>query len=176
MEKLRNTWWNRLFHSKEIKANSEHKQKLKNITASAPSFIIRIGDVTYKKGNRDSACITGVKSLTELLAIHKELWNTGFQNKNLRPNPYGMFRTESIPTMKAEEVFLGDIYGLWTKDIPFWEQHKDEGKSFGGWPIYEYLTVYQIVLEQYKRLLHSNVHTIAEDAENDLKELEKLGY
>jgi len=174
MEK--NTLWNRLFHSNELKANAERKQKLQKIVELTPRFIDRIGYVTYREDDVDSAKVTGATSLMNLLSLHKELWDTGFQNENLGPCPYGMFRTESIPTMKAEEVFLGDIWGLFTKNIPFWDKYQGEGKTGGGYPIYKYLTVYQIILGQYKRLLSSNVQAIAKDSEKELKELEKLGY
>ena len=154
----------------------ELKEKLLKLVEIAPEFIARIGDVTYEEKDKNSARVVGAKTLMEILSLHKELWHAGFQNVNLGPDSCGMFRTESISTMKPEEVFLGNIWGLFTKNIPFWEQSKKEGKTGGGYTIYEYLTVYQIILGQYKRLLSSNVQGIAKDAEKELKELRKLGY
>jgi hypothetical protein len=78
--------------------------------------------------------------------------------------------------MKPEEVYLGNIWGLWTKNIPFWEKYKNQGKTGGGYTIYEYLTDYQIILNQYKRMLSSNVNAIVKDAEKELGELKMLGY
>lgn len=175
-EMRKNTLWNRISHTKEVNANVELKKKLSKLIESAPTFIARIGDVTYEKKDKNSAKVTGAKTLMEILNLHKELWATEFQNVNLGPDSCGMFRTKSIPTMKAEEVFLGDIWGLFTKNIPFWDKYQGEGKRGGGYPIYEYLTVYQIILGQYKRLLSSNVQAIAKDAKEKLKELEQLGY
>ena len=172
----KNTLWNRIFHTKEVKANGELEQKLQNLIKLAPNFISKIGEVTYQEGDVNSARVTGSTSLMELISLHKELWGAGFQNKNLGPDPYHMFRTQSIPTMEPEEIFLGDIYGLYTKNIPFWEKFKNEGKISGGYPIYEYLTVYQIVLNQYKELLSGNVSTIYKNAKKKLEELKKLGY
>jgi hypothetical protein len=117
--KRKNSTWNRLFHSKELKANTERKQKLQKLIELAPGFIDRIGYVTYREDDIDSARVTGVTSLLGLLSLHKEVWAAGFQNENLGPDSCGMFRTESIPNMKPEEVYLGNIWGLWTKNIPF---------------------------------------------------------
>jgi len=178
-------WWDCLFPTNRKKANAEQnqqdqklgrKQFLQNLIKHAPAFIDRIGHVTYCEDDVDSAEVTGATSLPELLCIHKELWEAGFQNKSLGPSCYGMFRTESIPEMKAEEVFLGNIWGLWTFNITDWEKEKNKGKSGGGYPIYTYLTVYQIILNQYKEILSSNVLSIAQEAEKELKELEKSEF
>ena len=176
MKEIKNNLWNRLFHAKDVKANVELKSRLQKLVNLAPDFISRIGYVSYQEGDEDSARVTGSTSLMELLSIHKELWDAGFQNENLGPCHYGMFRTESIPDMKPDEVWLGNIYGLFTKNVPFWEKYKDEGKTGGGFVIYEYLTVYQIVLSQYKRLLSSNVKAIEKNAAEQLEELKRLGY
>lgn len=175
-EKIKNSSWNRLFHAKDVKANVELKARFQKLVNLAPDFISRIGCVTYRQDDVNSARVTGATSLMELLSIHKELWDAGFQNRNLGPCPYGMFRTESIPDMKPQEVFLGDIWGLWTRDITVWEEHKDEGKTFGGFVIYEYLTVYQIILNQYKSILANNVKAIEKNATDQLEDLKRLGY
>lgn len=39
---------------------------------------------------------------------------------------YGMFRTKCIGTMSMDEVFLGDIYGLWTHTLTYWLSCQDE--------------------------------------------------
>ena len=172
----KNNLWNRLFHTKELKANEERKNLLEKIIKIAPDYIRQIGDVTYTEGDPDSVRVTGADSLVDVLSIHKEAWNDGFQNDNIGPCQYGMYRCETIPEMNPSQVFLGDIWGLWTKNIPFWERYKNEGKSGGGYPVYEYLTVYQIVLQQYKRQLSSNIRAIAENAKGELVKLKNLGY
>ncbi len=176
MKTTKNSRWNRLFHTKEIKANAELKQKLMKLIELAPELIARIGEVTYTEGNPNSATITGVTSLIDVLGIHKEAWSQGFQNENIGPCSYGIYRCETISEMNPSQVFLGDIFGLFTKNIEFWERYKDEGKSGGGYPIYEYLTVYEIVLRQYKHQLSSNIKAIAENAKKELSQLEELGY
>lgn len=176
MKSYKNTTWNRLFHGKEVKANVELKKKAQKLIELAPSFIERIGYVTFTEGDPNSAKVTGVTSLLNVLALHKEAWTAGFQNNGICPCSYGYFRTESIEKMKPEEVYLGDIYGLFTKNIPFWEQYKNEGKTGGGYDIYTYLTDYQIVLRQYKGQLTFNIKKINEDAEKEVARLEALGY
>lgn len=176
MKNRKNTWWNRLFHKEETKANIERKERAEKLVSLASGYIQKIGEVTYTEGDQDSARVTGVTSLLDVLAIHKEAWSQGFQNENIGPDSCGMYRCESIESMRPEEVFLGNIWGLFTKNISFWERYKDEGKSGGGYPIYEYLTVYEIVLRQYKRQLSSNIKAITKKAEEELNQLKKLGY
>ncbi len=176
MKNRKNTWWNRLFHKKETKANIERKERAEKLISLAPGYIQKIGDVTYTEGDQDSAKVSGATSLLDVLTIHKEAWSQGFRNENIGPNSCGMYRCESIETMTPSQVFLGDIFGLFTKNIEFWERCKNEGKTGGGFSIYEYLTVYQIVLQQYKHQLSSNIRAIAENAKKELNQLKQLGY
>lgn len=100
----KNNLLNRIFFKREIEENEEDAL-LQNLLAENGACIIN--------------AIEKSDSLGELLSIHKSAWTLGFQNENLGPDCYGMFRTESIPTMKPKEVFLGGIWGLWTHAIPF---------------------------------------------------------
>lgn len=66
-------------------------------------------------------------SLSTLFQIHKDLGKNGLcSNPCLCPDKYGVFRTSDIATMDESEVFLGNIYGLWTFSLPYWESCKDE--------------------------------------------------
>ncbi len=174
--KRKNNLWNRLFHSKNVKACKELKKKVERLISLAAIFIQEIGDVEFTYGNPDSVKVSGLTSLFDVFNMHKKVWSEGFQNSNIGPDKYGMFRTENIEEMVPQEVFLGDIYGLFTKPIPFWEEFKNEGKKGGGYLIYEYLTVYQIVLMQYKHILTNNIENIKKMAEKERNELRKLGY
>lgn len=64
-------------------------------------------------------------TLEDTFKIHKQLgemhlaWSIA-----ICPDKYGMFRTSNIATMSMDEVFLGDIYGLWT--LTFWLSYQDE--------------------------------------------------
>ena len=176
MKNKKNTWWNRLIHKKEVKANTEQKERAERVISLAPGYIQKIGVVSYTEGNLDSVKVTGVTSLLDILAIHKEAWSQGFKNEKIGPDSCGMYRCESIEALSPSQVFLGGIFGLNTNNIEFWERYKNEGKSGGGFNIYDYLTVYQIILSQYKRQLSSNIRAIAEKAEKELAQLKELGY
>ena len=95
--------WNRIFHQKQLKEQRQEQIRLWCVIDKADNAI-----ATLEKAG----------SLRELLDIHKKMWKDGLRNKGLGPNEHGMFRTKDIADMKAEEVFLGDIYGLWTFNIP----------------------------------------------------------
>ena len=129
-----------------------------------------------KNGARIVNAINKCDSLEELLSIHKEAWIVGFQNENLGPDKYGMFRTESIPTMQPSEVFLGGIWGLFTHAIPFWEERKSQPYGCNGFGINPEIRLYDIILDQYKRLLISNIEYIWNKAEQLLVVYKKAGY
>ena len=129
-----------------------------------------------KNGARIINTIEKCDSLEELLSIHKEAWIVGFQNENLGPDKYGMFRTENIPTMQPSEVFLGGIWGLWTYAIPFWEERKSQPYGCNGFGMDPEISLYDIILDQYKRLLTSNIKDIWCEAERSLVVYKKAGY
>lgn len=66
-------------------------------------------------------------TLEDTFKIHKQLgemhlaWSIA-----ICPDKYGMFRTSNIATMSMDEVFLGDVYGLWTHTLTFWLSCQDE--------------------------------------------------
>lgn len=148
--------WNRIFHRKELREQQNQRILAQRYIDAADQFINELYECNELKG---------------LLRIHRKLWFWGFRNKNLGPNEHGMFRTEDINNMKAEEVYLGDIYGLWTFNIPEWEKQKDKSYGFNNWGIKPETTVYQLVVNQYKNLLVSNIKTIRGEKEELLKTL-----
>ena len=86
------------------------------------------------------------ESLRELFILHIKIWANGIQHKNLGPNQYGMFRTNDILMMVPEEVYLGNIWGLNTKPLPFWETQTSENQ--------------ELVIKQYKTILISNMNNL----------------
>lgn len=156
-----NNLWNRIFFKEEIRKNM--KDAVLQHTLS-------------KNGARIINAVKKCDSLEELLNIHKEAWIVGFQNGNLGPDKYGMFRTESIPTMKPEEVFLGGIWGLFTHTIPFWEERKSQPYGCNGFGIDPETSLYDIILNQYKLLLYHNFKDIWCKAETLLVTYKKTGY
>ena len=146
---MRENLWNKLFHRKALKEYKKKREIARRIMGWSPQIL------------QD---IQNCKTLIGCLDIHKDVWSKGFQNINLSPCEWGMFRTKSIPEMTIDEVFLGGIYGLHTKNIRFWNQHSDaklETSSF-GYPADT--KIYDIVLKQYKDHLKSNVKAITDEA------------
>lgn len=157
----KNSLLNRIFFKEEVRKNMKDAEL--QLTLS-------------KNGARIINAIEKCDSLYELMNIHKEAWIIGFQNVNLGPDKYGMFRTKSIPTMKPEEVFLGNIWGLWTHAIPFWEERKPQSDWCKDFGIDPKRGQYGIVLDQYKNLLYSNLSEIWNEAETSLITYKKTGY
>lgn len=66
-------------------------------------------------------------TLEDTFKIHRQLgamhlaWNPA-----ICPAQYGMFRTSNIATMSMDDVFLGDICGLWTHTLTYWLTCNDD--------------------------------------------------
>lgn len=149
--------------------------KLNGLIKDAPNLLARIGKVTYNPNDAsEPAHISGAKTLLELLEIHKEVWNIGFQNCQIGPNT--TFRCKDIAAMKADDVYLGDIFGLWVFTIPEWEQYKSNEKRGGCDKIYDYLTAYEIVLRWYKETLSTAISNLVERYCEEQMELSACGY
>lgn len=87
-----------------------------------------------------------------------------------------MFRTSEIESMVPSEVFLGGIYGLNTKEIPFWEEHGSEKLGVNGWGLNPERSLYDIIFEQYRLHLLRNVNWVAVMATAKVQEYEVRGY
>ena len=148
---LKLTLWNRFFHKKRLLEQQQEVECLKHIVESADDFLQQLNVCT---------------DLQVMLRLHKNLWGSGIRNMNIGPCEYGMFRTKDILTMKANEVYLGDIYGLWTFSIPIWEQQKGNkyGEGAAAWGLSPDITLYEIVCNQYRNILVSNVKAVRNEA------------
>ena len=153
--------WNRIFHNKEIKKNIAECNKFLTWNNQGQQFIDAI----------DKAI-----SLYRVLAIHRDAWGTGFQNENIGPCAYGIFRTKDISKMTAEEVYLGGIWGLCTYNLPFWEKHKDDKYGCNGFGIDENTSLYELILNQYKNILTSNIKAMMQQAKAELHLYAQAGY
>lgn len=157
----KNNLWNRIFFKKEVRKNMKNAE-LKLTLSKQGAHIIKE--------------IEKCDSLYELMDIHKKAWAMGFQNVYLGPDRYGIFRTESIPTMRPEEVFLGNIWGLSTHTIPFWEKRKLQLYGCNGFGIDPETSLYSIILDQYKKLLDFNITQIWNKAVIKSITYKKAGY
>ena len=148
MKKIKNNLWNRIFHSKALKEYKEWKVVAKSI----------IG--WNKQLNQD---LERSKNLQDLINVHKHVWDIGYQSSNLAPCPWGMFRCESIPELTLDNLYLGDIWGLWTNNGTFWEKHKNDTMAGNGFGIDPEKKVYDLIMQQYRQHLRSNINAIADN-------------
>ena len=157
----KNNAWNRLFHKVEVQEN------VKQMSVYTKQCL---------EGQRFLDKIEGPNTLITLMNIHKDAWGTGFQNENIGPCSYGIFRTKDILKMTAEEVYLGGIWGLFTHNIPFWEERKDDKYGCNGFNIDENISLYKIILDQYKNILTSNIKYMMQQAKAELHLYAQAGY
>ena len=157
----RNSIWNKLFYKAEVQENQKKMSIYIKQRETGQSIINAIKDCD---------------SLITLMHIHKNAWSNGFQNNDIGPDPYGMFRTSDILTMVPCEVFLGGIYGLNTNPIPFWEAHKNDKYGCNGFGVDENDSLYGIVLNQYKDLLTSTIKHMLKVADRNYIYYKGLGY
>ena len=147
-----NNLFNRFFYKETLKEEKEKYEKCKSLVGHFPELDERI---------------SASKSLENVLELHKKAWGLGYRNNNIGPCEYGIFRTQDISTMTPDAVYLGNVYGLWTFPIPKWENQKSQ--------MYDKdILVYDIVLNQYKGILHSNVKAIYREAKNLVEEYEEI--
>ena len=138
---LKNNIWNRLFHKDTLVKQKELYNKYKKMVGFYNELLDEVKNST---------------SLYELLDIHESAWGIGFRNMNLGPCEYGMFRTKDILYMNSSEVFLGGIYGLNTHSLYYWEQHSSDCIGPNGFGLDEKITIYSLILDQYRKHLLSN--------------------
>lgn len=135
---LKHSLWNRIFHRKALKKQRTLYWRTKALVSN------------YLKIKEE---IENSIDLLQLLAAHKKAWVYGFRNDNLGPCEFGMFRTESIPDMTSNEVYLGNINGLWTFTLREWQNKRGSED-------------YNVIVFQYKNHLLSNVINIAQTAKD----------
>lgn len=157
----RNNIWNRLFHKAEV------QESMKQMSIYTTQCL---------EGQKFLDAIKACDSLITLINIHKGAWGTGFQNENIGPCPYGIFRTLDIPSMTPDQIYLGGIWGLFTHPIPFWEKHKDDKYGCNGFGIDEDRSIYEMILDQYKKILESNIRAMFNKARNSYPYYKTLGY
>ena len=157
----KNNAWNRLFHKAEVQEN------VKQMSIYTKQCL---------EGQRFLDKIEGPNTLITLMNIHKDAWGTGFQNENIGPCPYGVFRTLDIPSMTPDQIYLGGIWGLVTKPVSFWEERKEDKYGCNGFNIDENISLYKIILDQYKNILTSNIKYMMQQAEAELHLYAQAGY
>lgn len=145
MKKVKNNLWNKIFHKKAL---NEYKQ-WKKVAEAILGW--------YKQLDEDLRRATTLQSL---INIHKKAWEIGYQSLGLAPCPWGMFRCKDISELTLDNLYLGDIWGLWTNSGKFWEENKSETMAGNGFGIPEDKLVYDIIVGQYKNHLRTNFEII----------------
>lgn len=158
---IKNNWINRLIHKSHV---AECQVEATRLTA------------LYARRKEMFEALQAAQTLPQLLEVHKMLWREGYQSANIGPCSYGMFRTENIETMKPEEIYLGGIWGLYTKNIPFWEERKDEDYGCNGFGLKEDTKIYTLICNQYRYHLESNIRSIVSKAREQIADYCDLGY
>lgn len=62
-------------------------------------------------------------SLEGLYCIFKEI--TQHLDMSFILSSYGTFRAKSLDSCRMSDIYLGDIYGLWTKSLDYWINSSD---------------------------------------------------
>lgn len=108
--------------------------------------------------NKFKGELTSHHTLEDTFKVHRQLGAMHLAwNHAICPDKYGMFRTSNITTMSTDEVFLGDIYGLWTHSLTYWLSSKnDEAVSIVTNQYYEQvLSGIKAEIEELKIKIHS---------------------
>lgn len=88
----------------------------------------------------------------QLMDIHKKSWMSGVQHPALGPDKYGMFRCQDIGQMTADQLFLGNINGLFTHSAQQWDDMRQQGRVSSE--------DYGTLMNQYRNILSSSINTI----------------
>lgn len=148
----KNNIWNRIFHTRDINKNVENYKLQQSLVDNFENWLIKI---------------SAANTLSECMILHKRIWRAGFQNKNLAPDEFGMFRTKDINTMTINEVYLGG--DLNTLTIAQWEEHNEDMYDSKR-------TCYSLILESYKKHLRLNILDISQKATELVRQYQKKGY
>ena len=153
MKKVKNNIWNKIFHPKKLEAYKEWRKKANSI-------------IGWNKQLNEG--LRRASSLQELINVHKHAWDIGYRNSGLSPCPWGMFRCESIPELTLDNLYLGDVWGLWTNTGKFWENHKEEEFGINSFGIEPTKKIYDLIMQQYRQHLRSNINSIADNTAKEL--------
>lgn len=85
-------------------------------------------------------------TLQEIFILHIKIWANGIRHPNFGPDKNGMFRTNDILMMTPNEVYLGNIWGLTTNPLPFWEKQDEQTQN--------------LVINQYRNILLTNIRNL----------------
>lgn len=97
-------------------------------------------------------------TLEDTFKVHRQLGAMHLAwSHAICPDKCGMFRTSNIATMSTDEVFLGDIYGLWTHSLTYWLSSKNEDavSVITDQYYYQVLSGIEAEIEELVKKIHS---------------------
>ena len=105
-------------------------------------------------------------SIYQLMVTHKNMWKEGVQHQNFGPDRFGMFRTDSIENLSLDNLYLGNINGIWTNKASVFES--PDFKYVGGTSAAvaddrkgkELTDDYKRICAQYRNHLTSNLRAM----------------
>ena len=157
----RNNWFNRLFFAQEVKDNKEHLKHLEKI---------------FHLSEEMRQMIRETSTLAETIHAHQCIYKNGYCNDQTSPCEWGMFRCDSIENLNLNNLYLGNIYGLFTKPGCYWETHKEDVYGVDSYGIKADTLLYDIVLRQYKRVLIAAITNIEREAITQILKLKSHKY
>lgn len=80
--------------------------------------------------------------------------------RNAGRDKYGMNRTKQGEAINDENVFLGNVWGLWTRNVWHWKAEKNAPKGGWGFPNMEHLNAYDVVSKQAADFMRSHTGPI----------------
>lgn len=112
--------------------------------------LVSIANQLEKFGGED---IVGVVEDLQELSIH---FCQAGQNES------GWNRTKPRQVVTEDDVYLGNVYGLWTKTVAFWKTCKDNPKGGWGFGRMEDLNSYDVISNQAGDFMASHIGPMVE--------------
>lgn len=90
--------------------------------------------------------------------------------RNAGREEFGMNRTKSGQAVTDDNVYLGNIYGLFTKTVAYWKTQKNQEKGRSAYPSLKNLNAYDVVSLQAHNFTESHIGPMT-DIVNHLERL-----
>lgn len=101
--------------------------------------------------------IIASKNLIDLYHIHKRIFKE-FENYYIPScidiSKYGFFRASSRETLSPDNIFLGNIFGLNTLNLSYWNSYND-------------IEIKNLIINQYKQILSLGLINIKNKINNE---------
>lgn len=89
---------------------------------------------------------------------------------------FGWNRTEIGEVVTPENIFLGDVFGLFTHPVSFWKKRKCEEKGGWGFPRMEHLNSYDVVANQSLVFLKAHIDSMIDALDVLIEKLDECTW